>query len=331
MNESGPNFNSSEPVNSALLIGTPVERSESEIVSADVGSEVSSNPIAPNTQPSIAVAEIHCHRPKPILIPPPTTLAHEIRRITTPLTGRPSSFGIREGHLFPFSRTPSPRIVTPASPGNGKARTSSHSSDEGFFGQLERVRSASPGRSVRSGRPSMHNEPVNMNRYPTSPLSPKPMSKQTLSPQNSQRRGNHGRQVSRNMQLNLGRYHPSNFLQGDAIAEGLAPPAITYPTAPMTSESPRLMRQRQREFIEKARLTSKLAASPMSSKPDAPRLDPLGSPKGPVTPLELEADDYFSTMGAGKTSPATSPAARSSRSRSGSREESSRRTLTVGS
>ena len=134
------------------------------------------------------------------------------------------------------------------------------------------------------------------------------------------------------MHLNLGRFHPSNFPQGDSIPEAMAPPQITYAPAPITAESPRLMRQKQREFIEKARLTSKLAASPMSSKPDAPRLDPLGSPIGQVTPLELEeAGDYFSTMGAGKKSPATSPAARSSRSSSGSREDPPRRTLALGS
>jgi len=70
------------------------------------------------------------------------------------------------------------------------------------------------------------------------------------------------------------------------------------------------MRERQRELIDRARLSSKIAASPMGIKPDAPRLDPLGSPKGQVTPLELaEAEDYFQVAGAGKVSPVRSPGA----------------------
>ena len=41
-------------------------------------------------------------------------------------------------------------------------------------------------------------------------------------------------------------------------------------------------------------MSSKIAASSMGQKPDAPRLDPLGSPKDAVTPLALEEDtDYF--------------------------------------
>ena len=47
-------------------------------------------------------------------------------------------------------------------------------------------------------------------------------------------------------------------------------------------------------------MSSKIAASSMGIKPDAPRLDPLGSPKDAVTPLALEeATDYFA---AAKTS-----------------------------
>lgn len=70
-------------------------------------------------------------------------------------------------------------------------------------------------------------------------------------------------------------------------------------------------------------MSAKIAASSMGVKPGAPRLDPLGSPKGPVTPLELEeASDYFQVAGAGKVSPAGSPGTRSPRSdHSGGKEE----------
>lgn len=125
------------------------------------------------------------------------------------------------------------------------------------------------------------------------------------------------------MQLNLGRFHPSNFSQADA-SSGTGAPQITYTRAPppVQVESPRLLREKHREFLQQAQLSSKLAASPLSAKPDAPRLDPLGSPKGAVTPLALEeAGDYFSTAGAGKVSPAASPGARSPRAASVSSDD----------
>lgn len=71
------------------------------------------------------------------------------------------------------------------------------------------------------------------------------------------------------------------------------------------------MKERQRELIEKAKTSSRIAASPHGVKPDAPRLDPLGSPKGPVTPLQLEeVGDYFLIAGGGDLSPSPSPGSR---------------------
>ena len=87
-------------------------------------------------------------------------------------------------------------------------------------------------------------------------------------------------------------------------------PALTLDrlTEPVVLESPRLMREKQREFLERAHLSATIAASSMGVKPGAPRLDPLGSPKGPVTPMALEeAHDYFQVAGTGKVSPASSP------------------------
>lgn len=261
-----------------------------------------------------------------IAIPLPTLTVCNISRVPTPLSGR----GDRKTHLFPFSRSPSPRRSPARS--SGKCRSiSSNSDSEESFGRFERAQSASPVSSA-SGRSAlgsftMHNESISVGRYPTSPLSPNPSVKKSLSPQNSQRRGNHGRQASRTTQSGLGRFHPSNFSQPELVpssSTNMNAPQITYSRAPPTLpvESPRLMREKHREFLEKAKLSSKLAASPLAIKPDAPRLDPLGSPKGPVTPLALEeAHDYFSIDGAGKISPAASPSARSPRSRSVSDDE----------
>lgn len=98
-------------------------------------------------------------------------------------------------------------------------------------------------------------------------------------------------------------------------------------------ESPRLMREKQKELIARAQLSSKIAASPLSAKPDAPRLDPLEGPQGPVTPLLLEdqATDYFAVVGGGRFSPVGSPGARSSRSTgsSGSKEEKAKKKCKV--
>lgn len=178
-------------------------------------------------------------------------------------------------------------------------------------------------------------DPMNTNRYPTSPLSSRPPPRTlAVSPPPGHRRGNHGRQASRSTQSNLGRYHPSNFPQADpptAIAAATAqapPPSIMY-TRPATGtqvESPRLLRENYRVFLEKEKLSSKLAASPLAVKPDAPRLDPLGSPKGPMTPLELAEDavDYFGVVGTGRVSPAATPGTKSPRSSSMSSYEESK-------
>lgn len=120
--------------------------------------------------------------------------------------------------------------------------------------------------------------------------------------------------------MSLPRFHPANFTNLDSPAtpsSAVQSPAIgiNRVTQPVQMESPRLMREKQREFLERAHLSSKIAASSMGIKPGAPRLDPLGSPKGPVTPLALEeGGDYFQVAGAGKVSPAASPGGRSPRS-----------------
>lgn len=78
------------------------------------------------------------------------------------------------------------------------------------------------------------------------------------------------------------------------------------------------MKERQRELIDKAKMSSRIAASPHGVRPDAPRLDPLGSPKGPVTPLALEeGGDYFLVGGSGETVAPVSPGSRGNMSVTG--------------
>ena len=115
--------------------------------------------------------------------------------------------------------------------------------------------------------------------------------------------------------MNLPRYHPANFPQRDDPAPTGQSPAIVLNRAPHPTvvETPRMMRERQRELIERAKMSSKIAASAMGVKPDAPRLDPLGSPKGPMTPLALEdgVGDYFTVSKKTGSSPGASPGSRS--------------------
>lgn len=120
--------------------------------------------------------------------------------------------------------------------------------------------------------------------------------------------------------MTLPRYHPANFQHHAPVATNAAHapnPTITLHRVNQVGqlESPLSMREKQRQLLDSVRLSSIIAASPGGRKPDSPRLDPLGSPKGPVTPLALEeTTDYFAVAGAGKPSPAASPGSKSARS-----------------
>jgi hypothetical protein len=150
-------------------------------------------------------------------------------------------------------------------------------------------------------------------RYtPTSPLSPRLQgSARPISPQPARTHG----QASRPMKIPIPKFHPLQFQQRDMPAPSSASshnPILNYTKHSSTTESPRLMKERQRDLIDKAKMSSRIAASPHGVKPNAPRLDPLGSPKGPVTPLALEeGSDYFLIAGSGENSPSVSPASRS--------------------
>jgi hypothetical protein len=225
-------------------------------------------------------------------------------RVPTPLSGRRD----RKGHYFPFSRTPSPQDLQPST---------GILEDITDLRQRQRRNSSS---SFQRQRPqysfSMHGDQMASRYTPTSPLSPRlPATARPLSPQPSRPRTQHSRTDSRGLHMNLPRYHPANFPQGDGPTPTGQGPAITLNRAihPAVAETPRMMRERQRELIERAKMSSKIAASSMGAKPDAPRLDPLGSPKGPMTPLALEdgAGDYFAVSKKTGSSPGASPESRS--------------------
>ncbi|RMZ74733.1 hypothetical protein DV737_g5793, partial [Chaetothyriales sp. CBS 132003] len=135
-------------------------------------------------------------------------------------------------------------------------------------------------------------------RYtPTSPLSPKLSgNNRPMSPQPGVQRPGQVRKPSRSLNTPLPRFHPGNFNQSSGAAT--ASPAIPTPglslnrgMQPMELDSPKVMREKHQEFLNSVRLSAKVAASPFGQKPGSPRLDPLGSPKGPVTPLGAGLSD----------------------------------------
>ena len=245
-------------------------------------------------------------RSQPILIPSTPVHRRDQDRVPTPLSGR----GDRKGHCFPFSRTPSP---------NDCQVPCDILEDITNSPQRQRRSSSSSSRLRRSQFPfGMHADQMAARYTPTSPLSPRlPATARPISPQPSRRRVHHPKKDSRGRHINFPRYHPANFPQGDGLTS-VGPfqgPSIVLNRAPNPTvvETPRLMREGQRELIDRAKLSSKIAASSMGVKPDAPRLDPLGSPKGPMTPLVLEvgAPDYFAVPKKMDSSPGASPGSRS--------------------
>ena len=241
------------------------------------------------------------HSPsQPISIPTQHLQQRDANCVSISLTGR----GDRKRSFLLLERTPTPAEQDCSfSPPTGFApRSLSRGS------QSRRRRSSSSHSSRCVFEMTMHSEGYSSRYAPTSPLSPRLSSNQRpLSPQPSRARTGHRRQTSRTTPSHLGRFYPGNFLNQDT-----APDLPRSPSPTSTKHRPppslEMMRERQRELIDRARMSSKIAASPMGVKPSSPRLDPLGSPKGAVTPLALEdSTDYFSSSGVGTISPARSP------------------------
>ena len=245
---------------------------------------------------------------RPILIPTTPVGQRDPDRVPTPVSGR----GDRKGHLFPVRGSSPTRLSHfPASPEDiPRMIPAPH------FDHIYHHRSLSLTLSPWS-RPyaMMHTDRTNSRYTPTSPLSPRlDGASRPISPQPS--RAPRG-QAARPMNIPIPKFHPLHFQQpremsGPGSASSQAPIINYTKHSGSTTESPRLMKERQRDLIDKAKMSSRIAASPHGVKPDAPRLDPLGSPKGPVTPLALEeGGDYFLVAGGGENSPSVSPGSRS--------------------
>jgi hypothetical protein len=266
-----------------------------EIQRTPGGIQVEISPITAfdNTTPSGA---------RPILIPTTPASRRDPDRVPTPVSGR----GDRKGHLFPV------KALSPTRPSHFgfDHEDLPQALSPPRFDHTYHHRSFSRTLSPRPGPLAiMHADRSNTRYTPTSPLSPRlEGANRPISPQPSRAH----RRASRPMNIPIPRFHPVHFPQRDMPAPASAlshKPIVNYTRHSSTTESPRLMKEHQRDLINKAKMSSRLAASPHGVKPDAPRLDPLGSPKGPVTPLVLEErSDYFLIPSSGENSPAATPA-----------------------
>ena len=243
---------------------------------------------------------------RPIVIPTTPACRRDPDRVSTPVSGR----GDRKGHLFPVQGLSPTRL----SHYPNSQEDIPQSQPSPLFDHTYHHRSLSLTLSPRSAPIAMlHADRASSHYTPTSPLSPRfPGATQPVSPQPPRTRQPAFRSVK--IPISIPKFDPSRCQQMDLPATSSASshnPVINYTKHSSTTESTRLMKERQRELIDKAKMSSRLAASPHGVKPDAPRLDPLGSPKGPVTPLALEEGcDYFLIASSGGTSPAVSPTSR---------------------
>ena len=159
--------------------------------------------------------------------------------------------------------------------------------------------------------PSSTDSTVSMHRQrPSSPLSPAaPPPLSTISPSAQQSSSRKSRQSTTkptaNLRLNpLPRFHPANFETPSPSPNMSRQNPHSSPAKPhhrQFSDAQHKLQQYQRDVVAaSAARAASLSKSPsVTAKPNAPRLDPMGSP-GPVTPLMLEpADDYLgaSTLG----------------------------------
>lgn len=212
----------------------------------------------------------------PIDIPARKKAQGQVSRPTTPLTARAP-----QGEYFTSWHKSEPRISESLTPYySSRAKKTSDRRDPSLaqrgFAQMGPTSEAS--------------------RYtPSSPLSPK-MSVPSPSTKSSHK----AKASAQGLNLaGLPKYHPANFPSRDSSVPPPSPlgsrSVTLQPRSGRGSDAKQQLLQYQRDLISNTAKTSHtLHLSSVSSKPSPPRLDPLGSPGGPMTPFMLEgAGDYL--------------------------------------
>lgn len=124
----------------------------------------------------------------------------------------------------------------------------------------------------------------------------------TQRPMRSRTNSNQRRAPTNSLKLpHLPRFHPANFPSAHSSVQ-TTPDGTSSPQPPVSPRAHQRLysdAQKQLFFNQREMLSGAVhGTSPsQAGKPTSPRLRPLGSP-GPVTPLELEADDGYLLAGA---------------------------------
>ena len=217
----------------------------------------------------------------PIAIPP---RKDEIDRPVTPLSGRPRDF------------THSNSVEYQALKARYSAQFSESSSDK----------SVSPSQN-RFAESSTMTPRGSQQLPPSSPLSP---SRPHSTFPNEQRKAPRRPQQKLNL-AGLGKYHPANFQKNvDPNAPLSSRNARGITSQSRGSDAQQKLHQYQRDVVANFTRASQSAHSPnfTSTTPVSPRLVPLGSPGGPITPLMLENQSDYLVAGSGLA--ASSPGGR---------------------
>lgn len=226
----------------------------------------------PETVPTLAGSP--SEKPSaPIDIPARKKAEGQVSRPTTPLTARAP-----QGEYFTSWHQSEPRISESLIP-----YYSSRVDKENRVSAAQRDHAQTNSRSESS------------RHGPSSRLSPN-MSIPLPSTNSSQKARAPAKSLN---QAGLPKYHPANFPSRDS--NPTAPSPLSSRSIALQARSGRgpdakqQLLQYQRDIVNNAAKTSRsLLSSSVSSKPSSPRLNPLRSPGGPMTPFMLEnAGDYL--------------------------------------
>jgi hypothetical protein len=236
---------------------------------------------------------------------------------TAPLSAR----GDISGGYFPLHEDPSSRVRAP----------------HPFQADIEMARRSSLQRAAEDSRRNTGTRSSRRRKAPST--SKRPRLKQTTSsasPYTSYMPSG----LHNDVALPLGKYYPSNYEKRHGKNSNLVPSTTVKPAAPVVTKSepqvPRVqgehrpsrpdldvkqrLQQYQRDMVTQtamaatavlANSTSKQAAHFAATflkahKPLSPRLQPLGSPEVPITPMSLEDESYL-TLGSPATGIAAQP------------------------
>ena len=248
--------------------------------------DLPSNAVRVSRSPGIlpTLAESPSEKPSaPIDIPARKRAEGQGSRPTTPLTARAP-----QGEYFTSWQKNEPRISESLTP---------------YYSS--RVKNTSDNRDPSAAQrdfAQMSSRSESSRYRPSSPLSPK-MSVASPSINSSQK----ARAPVQSLNLpSLPKYHPANFPSRDsnpAPPSPLSSRSITsQPRSGRGSDAKQQLLQYQRDLIKNTAKTSRsLFSSSVSSKPNPPRLDPLRSPGGQMTPFMLEGAGDYLVAGSGSS------------------------------